>query len=492
LGDFEPSVAPQDWGVGGQIHPSIQQHQNLQPANDLTSDRSLQRKLDNTPSEITQNLQPKNERLISNTSEVISEHAISDLHNSYSSRNHSENRVDDHSLQRETDHAIADSSQNTSLQNSSFQNELLKSDQLENNQVSDRSSQQYSNATKPEISQNLWEDNRSSESSSQLRVDHSIPEARQALQLKHEQSENQLVQLKSDLNTSDLPQQLQPTNDLVSDRSQHKPDSVVSANLQNLETQNEQVSDRVLSPTPVEIQRKESSQTSTDKHTQLNEQPLPTLPRVLQDLSILNPLGQTHSLPTSSSQAGVAAIAPLPKSSPSQAPTIQTAPTQTSVPSGLSLQELMQMSDRSSSRFTQSHTSVSPQTSSTTDSSKQTTDVIASASTQTSDPSSNPFPDLRPFATPEAPIQLKSLPKSSTASDADSQMRIQTVPESNSGQAIASAMQEHPDLAASTHGQNHSPEQVEQLARVIYQLLRQRLLLERERLGRSAPGRLSR
>jgi hypothetical protein len=216
--------------------------------------------------------------------------------------------------------------------------------------------------------------------------------------------------------------------------------------------------------------------------TNLNE--LPTLPTVLQDLSVLNPLSSTPLIQTASLAAPSSAAEPVPviakkhrnvfnnaESGAEQVPT--SSPPQISS-SSLPSQSILQTAPTSSNR--EAVADVPTEWSSIAELLNGSSFSVPSPSAQ----ASHPFPDLQPFRPTETAIQ----PQFESAThriSADTIPAIQTDEERSNVTEVTSKIEAAADA---------SPEQLEKLAREIYSLVRQRFKIEQERSGNSYSGRL--
>ena len=101
-------------------------------------------------------------------------------------------------------------------------------------------------------------------------------------------------------------------------------------------------------------------------------------------------------------------------------------------------------------------------------------------------PVAEPFPNLHPFSSPDNTIQPQYLANTTAPT-------IQPLVEDEAAARIEVQSERDGDEADGGESEGEggaSAEKVEELARVIYQLVRQRLSLERERFGGSSSGRL--
>jgi hypothetical protein len=229
----------------------------------------------------------------------------------------------------------------------------------------------------------------------------------------------------------------------------------------------------------------------TDSATNLDE--LPKLPTVLQDLSILNPLGstpliQTASLADTASPAesvpavarsrsdGANVVASRIDSFSPPPSVLQTASNSLdaeTLETSIQRSQLSPVESPESAQTASEVAEVPTEWSSIAELLESSSFSVASSSTQ----ASPPFPDLQPFQTTETAVraQLES-PTHPTQSDASSTIETDEEP-SNVTEETRS-------------DREPSPQQLEKLAREIYSLLRQRLKIEQERNGNSYSGRL--
>jgi hypothetical protein len=211
---------------------------------------------------------------------------------------------------------------------------------------------------------------------------------------------------------------------------------------------------------------------------------LPTLPTVLQDLSVLDSLGSTPLIQTASLADMASPNEPVPviarkqsnvfdnaESGVEQFPT--SSPAQISS-SSLPSQSVLQTAPTSSN--TGAVADVPTEWSSIAELLNGSSFSVPSPSAQ----ASPPFPDLQPFGSTETVIQPQ-FESATRRSSADTIPTIQTDEEQSNVTEVTSETQAPADA---------SPEQLEKLAREIYRLVRQRFKIEQERSGNSYSGRL--
>ncbi|MBW4548400.1 MAG: hypothetical protein KME25_28780 [Symplocastrum torsivum CPER-KK1] len=211
---------------------------------------------------------------------------------------------------------------------------------------------------------------------------------------------------------------------------------------------------------------------------------LPTLPTVLQDLSVLDSLGSTPLIQTASLADMASPNEPVPviarkqsnvfdnaESGVEQFPT--SSPAQISS-SSLPSQSVLQTAPTSSN--TGVVADVPTEWSSIAELLNGSSFSVPSPSAQ----ASPPFPDLQPFGSTETVIQPQ-FESATRRTSADTIPTIQTDEEQSNVTEVTSETEPAADA---------SPEQIEKLAREIYSLVRQRFKIEQERSGNSYSGRL--
>jgi len=211
---------------------------------------------------------------------------------------------------------------------------------------------------------------------------------------------------------------------------------------------------------------------------------LPTLPTVLQDLSVLNPLGSTHLIQAASLADMASPNEPVPVIARKQSNVFDNAesgveqfPTSSPVQissSSLPSQSALQTAPTASN--TGAVADVPTEWSSIAELLNGSSFSVPSPSAQ----ASPPFPDLQPFGSTETVIQPQ-FESATRRSSADTIPTIQTDEEQSNVTEVTSETQAPADA---------SPEQLEKLAREIYSLVRQRFKIEQERSGNSYSGRL--
>ncbi|NEQ20292.1 MAG: hypothetical protein F6K28_13815 [Microcoleus sp. SIO2G3] len=207
--------------------------------------------------------------------------------------------------------------------------------------------------------------------------------------------------------------------------------------------------------------------------TSLNQ--LPTLPTVLQDLSVLNPLRSTPLIQTASLVDTASAAEPVPVIARKQSNVFDNAESGVEqFPTSLPPQSILQTAPISSN--TGAVADVPTEWSSIAELLNGNSFSVPSPSAQ----ASPPFPDLQPFGSTETVIQPQ-FESATRRNSADTLPAIQTDEEQSNVTEVTSETQAPADA---------SPEQLEKLAREIYSLVRQRFKIEQERSGNSYSGRL--
>jgi hypothetical protein len=195
----------------------------------------------------------------------------------------------------------------------------------------------------------------------------------------------------------------------------------------------------------------------------------PELPTVLQNLTVLNPLGSTPLIQTAAIEDTTPPSEPQPvivERRELPAPVFSS--------SSISAQSVSQTTSTSSNR--EAVASVPDEWSSIA----ELLNRSSSPASHSSSPVSSQFSDLQPFGTTETPIQAQFEPvmRQISASPAP------TAHTDEKPNQVTEVKANTEDVAAP------SPEQLEKLAREIYGLVRQRLQIEQERSGNSYLGRL--
>ncbi|HEY9603788.1 MAG TPA: hypothetical protein V6C85_19390 [Allocoleopsis sp.] len=240
-----------------------------------------------------------------------------------------------------------------------------------------------------------------------------------------------------------------------------------------------------ISPTTQESSSGEPSKLATDSLTSTEPdliQPFhqpgtthagaqPELPTVLQNLTVLNPLGSTPLM-----QAAAIEDTTPPSEPPPVRAERRELPSSVVSSSSISAQSVSQTASTSSNRETvASVPSVPDEWSSIA----ELLNRSSSPASHSSSSVSSPFPDLQPFGATETVIQAQFEPVMR-------QLSANPAPPSHDEERsqVTEVKADTEDITA------HSPEQLEKLAREIYGLVRQRLQIEQERSGNSYLGRL--
>jgi hypothetical protein len=206
--------------------------------------------------------------------------------------------------------------------------------------------------------------------------------------------------------------------------------------------------------------------------THLNE--LPTLPTVLQDLSVLDPLGSTPLIQTASLADIASPTEPVPVIAKKHSNVFDNADGVEQFPISLPPQSILQTAPISSN--TEVVADVPSEWSSIAELLSGNSFSVPSPSAQAS-PS---FPDLQPFRPTETVIQPQ-FESATRRTSADTVTTIQADEDRSNVTEVTSETEAAADA---------SPEKLEKLAREIYGLVRQRFKIEQERSGNSYSGRL--
>ena len=230
---------------------------------------------------------------------------------------------------------------------------------------------------------------------------------------------------------------------------------------------------------------------------------LPELPSVLQRLSVLEPIAQMQSIYTAPDTAPAPTVQPNPATRSSVIPEIQTQPFESLFEVPFEAPSIRRKSDIGTNDYsTQSAIASSPE--SLTPDSLTPNSLTPNSPTEDSPVPTewgniaelfNPSADFHSPLEPENTFPDDNYPDLLSSPHSTSTEMLQTSPALPVEAAAPVETETHGDREASAQAPDQSansgsPEHLERLAQEVYQLIRQRLALERERGGKSGSGRL--